>query len=116
MFQWDFESNVQELVEKAEQAIEKEILPKYKIEYLNVWNASIKIKINDKTQFIEKLITCNFAYNNQDVKYGYIDPEFFCSEISKKTKAYSLWRFLITDHDKIIKAFIKMLLNIIEEY
>lgn len=116
MFNGDFNGEMESLIWKVEIAIEKEIVPKFGIEYLNFWNTSIKIKVNDKTELIEKLITCNFAYNNVDAKFGYIDPQFLSSEISKKTKVYDLWKFAITEHDKIIKAFIKMLINIIEEY
>ncbi len=116
MFNGDFDAEMEALIWKVELAIEKEIVPKYGIEYLNFWNTSIKIKINDKVELIEKLITCNFAYNNIDAKFGYIDPQFLISEISKKIKVYNLWKFSITQHDKIAKSFIKMLINIIQEY
>ncbi|MDD2907553.1 MAG: hypothetical protein PHH98_02830 [Candidatus Gracilibacteria bacterium] len=116
MFNGDFLGEMEKLIEKIEIAVEKEIAPNYGLEYLNFGNTSIKIKINDKTQLIEKLITCNFAYNNVDERYGYIDPQFLSAEMSKKTKVHNLGKFPITEHEKIVKAFIKMLVNIIEEY
>lgn len=116
MYNWDFVSEVKDLVETLWDVIEKDILPVYKLDYINFANASLKIKVNDKEQMIEKMITFNLAYNRMDEKFGYIDPQFICDEISKKTKVYSLGRFFIKDKDKIIKAFLKMLTQIIEEY
>ena len=116
MYNWDFVSEVKELVEILWDVIEKDILPVYKLDYINFANASLKIKVNDKEQMIEKMITFNLAYNRMDEKFGYIDPQFICDEISKKTKVYSLGRFFIKDKEKIIKAFLKMLIQIIEEY
>jgi len=116
MFNGNFDNEMETLLKKTEKAVIKEVSVKFWLEYLNFWNSSIKIKINDKIEHIEKLITCNFAYNNVDARYGYIDPQFLCDEISKKTKIYGLWKFLITEHDKIINAFIKKLIFIIEEY
>ncbi len=116
MFNGDFDAEMKSLINKIEKAIVKDISTKFGLEYLNFWNTSIKIKINDKVELIEKLITCNFAYNNVDARYWYIDPQFLSDEISKKTKIYNLGKFSILDHEKIVKAFIKMLTQIIEEY
>lgn len=116
MYKWDFVDEVKDLVETLWEVIEKEILPKYKLDYINFANASLKIKVNDKDQMIEKMITFNLAYNIMDKKFGYIDPQFICDEISKKTKVYSLGRFFIKDKEKIINNFLKMLVWIIEEY
>ena len=116
MFNGNFDAEMKSLINKIEKAIVKDISTKFGLEYLNFWNTSIKIKINDKVELIEKLITCNFAYNNVDARYWYIDPQFLSDEISKKTKIYNLGKFSILDHEKIVKAFIKMLTQIIEEY
>lgn len=116
MFNWDFEWNIKILLEKLWEAVEKQILPNYKLDYINFSNASLKVKVNDKEKMIEKLITFNLAYHNMDKKFGYIDPQFLSDEISQKTRIHNLWRFLVTDYDTLINAFIRKLIFIIEEY
>lgn len=115
-FNWDFYTELENLMELVEKAIEEEIAEKFHIEYIDGSNASIKIKVNDADKKIEKLITCNFTYNKTDEKFWYIDPQFLSSEISKKTQVYNMWKFPIKDKKKIIKKFIEKLIFIIEEY
>ena len=62
-------------------------------------NYSLKIKINDKAEFLEKLITCNFAYNKTDERYWYVDPQFLVDEISKKTKVHGMWKISILNKE-----------------
>lgn len=65
---------------------------------------------------IEKLIVYNFGYSNNDENFWYIIPKFKVSEKSQKTRYYELEKFVITKNDEIIKAFIKKLVEIIEEF
>lgn len=115
-FSWDFHWEIDILMDLVEKAIEKEIIPNFKIEYINYWKNSLKIKINDKAEFLEKLITCNFAYNKTDERYWYVDPQFLVDEISKKTKVHGMWKISILNKENIIEKFIKTLISSIEEY
>lgn len=115
-FSWDFHWEIDILMDLVEKAIEKKIIPNFKIEYVNYWKNSLKIKINDKSESLEKLITCNFAYNKTDERYWYVDPQFLVDEISKKTKVHGMWKISILNKENIIEKFLKTLISSIEEY
>jgi len=115
-FSWDFENEIEKLMKMIEKSINKEIAPKYRIEYCNYWKNNLKIKINDNDKLIEKLIAFNLAYNNTDERYWYIDPQFLVNELWKKTKVIGMWKISIMDKENIIEKFIKILLSIIEQY
>ncbi len=115
-FSWNFHEEMEKLLKKVEKAVKTEIVPNYQVEYVNYWTASMRIKINDKNKWIEKLITCNFTYNNVDERYWYIDPELLSSELSQKTKVYSMWKFPIIEHERIVVDFVKKLIIVIESY
>jgi len=116
MFQWSFDKELEKIIDEAKKVIIKNILPWYWIDYTEYGDYIIKIKINDKELLIEKLITCIFNYKKNDVKFWYINPEFIVTEKWKKTKKYSLWKFTISDTDKIINIFLNKLVEIIEEF
>lgn len=115
-FQWDFHGELEKLMEVVEDVVRKEVIPNYWVEYTEFGTHSMKVKIKDKSLMIEKLVVCNFTYHKNDEKFWYIEPEFIISEKSQKTKKYSLWRFTITHTDEIIKAFIKKMIDVIEEF
>lgn len=111
-FNGDFYLELEKLMIDIEVAVKKYIIPNFSIEYTIFSKDSMKIKTKDS----EKLITCNFTYKKNDEKFGYIDPQFLCSEISKKTRVYDLWKFPILDREKIVNSFVKKLAFIINEY
>jgi hypothetical protein len=115
-FGWDFDAELKKIIESSEESIRKNIIPKYWVEYTEFWNFTVKIKINDTTQMINKLIVCNFNYKQIDLKYWYIHPEFSSTEKWQKTRKYPLGKFSITDTDEIIKVFTENLIEIIEEF
>ncbi len=115
-YSWNFEQELQKIIESSEEVIRSEIIPKYSVEYTEFWNYTVKIKINDKTKMINKLIVCNFNYKINDVKFWYINPEFLSTEKWQKTRKYPLWKFSIDDTDKIMQDFIIKLVDIIEEF
>lgn len=112
----NFDQELQKIIEKSEEVIRSEIIPKYSVEYTEFWNYTVKIKINDKTKMINKLIVCNFNYKPNDVKFWYINPGFLSTEKWQKTRKYPLWKYNIDNTDKIIKDFIIKLVDIIEEF
>ena len=115
-FQWNFHTELKKIMEMTENIIKKQIIPNYWVEYTEYGNTIIKIKINDKNLLAEKLIVCNYDYSKNDEKFWYVIPKFKVSEKSQKTRKYELEKFTISDNEKIIKAFIKSLVEIIEEF
>lgn len=115
-FQWNFQKELGKLIELSEEMITKQIIPNYWVEYTEYGVSIIKVKIKDEKLLSEKLIVCTFDYSKNDEKFWYIIPKFKVSEKSQKTKKYDLSKFTITDNDQIIKAFIKKLVDIIEEF
>jgi hypothetical protein len=115
-FQWDFHKELEKLVEISEDIITKQIIPNYWVEYTEYGDCSIKVKIKCEKLTSEKLIICNFDYSKNDEKFWYVTPKFKVSEKSQKTKNYELQKFPIIQSDKIIKVFIKKLIDIIEEF
>ena len=115
-FQWDFKKSLNELVSKLEIKISEKIIKNYWVEYTSYWDQIIKVKVNDKNQMIEKLITCTLFYNKNDKTYGYITPLFTSAEKSQKTKKYELTRFSLSDIDLIVDKVIGKIVEIVEEF
>ena len=49
-FSWDFHKELETLIEKVEEAIKKQIIPNYWVEYTEYGTYSIKVKIKLSTQ------------------------------------------------------------------
>ena len=116
MFNGDFIGEIDQLIKKLEEEYSKRILKNYKIEYSSYWANSAKVKITDPEKVIFKLIHCKLTYKKNDIKFWYIHPEIISDEKWQKTVTYKLWKFTITDHDKIIKAVLEKTIEAIDEY
>ena len=115
-FGWDFKQLLKDLVSELEIGIAEQIIKNYWIEYTSYWDQIIKVKINDKNLMIEKLITCTLVYNSNDVRYWNITPIFVSAEKWQKAKKHELKSFAIMDKDVIVKAVVRKLLEVIEEF
>lgn len=115
-FQWNFHKELEQIIDRVEEEIQKKIIPNYGVVYTEYGAQNMKIKIKDSNLMIEKLISCNFFYKKNDEKFGYITPLFSSAELWQKTRNYSLEKFVISEHDKIIASFMEKLVEVIEEF
>jgi len=116
MFTDNYNDEMEILVEKAKEIVDEFVIPEYNIEYTSYWNYDFKVKINDDSKLIYKLIHCTFAYKKNDVKFWYINLEISISEKSQKTITHKIWKFPILEQDSIIKVLKEKLISAIEEY
>jgi hypothetical protein len=115
-FGWDFKQSLKDLIPELENTVREKIIPNYWIEYTSYWDVISKIKIKDKVQMIEKLITITLFFNKNDERYWYITPLFTSEEKNQKTRKYEIWKFSINNRSDIAKAIVKKLEEIIEEF
>lgn len=114
-FTSNFELLLDETIEYLSDFYEKELLIRYKLDYIDVLSKTIKIKVNDPWLFIQKIITVTFESNKVDEKYWNSRIELSVSEISMKPKFYLIWKFNITQKELISQKSLKVLIEAIEE-
>jgi hypothetical protein len=106
MFNWKYYKELEDLMEKIEGLVEKEIVPNYPIEYISYWNSNIKVKVDDRENDIERLINCALEYTKNDERYWYINLKFLVTEFSQNKKVFDSGKFFIRDKDKILAKFL----------
>jgi len=116
MYDWNFHTTLEEIVLELEEAISKEIISKYWVQYTQYWDQIIKIKVKDDNLMIDKLIACNLDYSKNDERYGYIIPKFSSEEKWQKPRKHKLDKFVISEKKVIVSAIVEKLKEIIEEY
>lgn len=114
-FKWVFLDELSDTVDALADFLEVEIPKHYEIDFIDVGNKSLKIKINDSTHYICRVINCVFDNNQADAKYGNACLEMISNELSKKPRYKMIGKFNILDRDTINQKTLSMILKSLEE-
>lgn len=110
-----YDKLVEETLEYLSDFFEKELLPKYNLDYIEVLSKNLKIKVNDPDLFIQKILTITFESTKVDEKYWNSRIELLVTEVSRKPKFYLIWKFNITQKELIAQKWLKVVIDAIEE-
>lgn len=110
-----FDELVEETLEYLFDFYEKELLSKFKLDYIEISSKTVKIKVNDPDLFIQKIIMVTFESTKVDEKYWNARVELHVSEVSRKPKFYLVWKFNITHKELIAQKTLNLLIEAIEE-
>ncbi|EKD66343.1 MAG: hypothetical protein ACD_49C00050G0013 [uncultured bacterium (gcode 4)] len=114
-FKWKFEDEFEKTIDIVEDFLEKELEKHFKVDSIISWNNNLKIRINDAEQGIQRIVNCVFRYDKTDIKFWYTHIELASSELSKKSKLHYVWKFSITDREKIKEKVLKDLIVWLKE-
>lgn len=114
-FNKDFENELAKMIENLWNFLDIELEKLFELDYVDIGNKTIKIKVNDKSLFIEKIINIVIDYNAVDEKYGNIRVEVTINETSRKPKFYLIGKFHVLQGEEICKKSLQILIKAIEE-
>ncbi len=115
MFNWDFKKELEKLVEETENYIWEFLWKKFEIVSTISWNNNIKIKVKDSKEYIDRIINCVFAYHLQDIRYWNLKVEIITTEMWIKPIHHIVWKFRITEKQKIKENTLKDIISNLEK-
>lgn len=95
--------------------MDKNLETLFDLDYVDIGNKSIKIKVNDAQLFIEKMVHIVIDYNAVDEKYGNIRVEITVNEVSRKPKFYLVGKLNVLEREEICKKSLRLVQKAIEE-
>lgn len=114
-FNGNFEEELDKTIEILWDFLDKNLETLFDLDYVDIGNKTIKIKVNDQKLFIEKMITIVVDYNAVDEKYGNIRVEITVNEVSRKPKFYLVGKLHLLQREEICKKMLPLLIKAIEE-
>lgn len=114
-FNGNFEEELDKTIEILWDFLDKNLETLFDLDYVDIGNKTIKIKVNDQKLFIEKIITIVVDYNAVDEKYGNIRVEITVNEVSRKPKFYLVGKLHLLQREEICKKTLPLLIKAIEE-
>lgn len=114
-FSWNFEDELDKTVQILWEFLDKNLETLFDLDYVDIGNKSIKIKVNDAQLFIEKMVHIVIDYNSVDEKYGNIRVEITVNEVSRKPKFYLVGKLNVLEREEICKKSLRLVQKAIEE-
>lgn len=110
-----YEEEIKKAVEELWEFLDKELEKIYSVEYVDIGNKNIKIKIEDEDKFIFRIVNCVFDYTSADEKFGNARIELTFNEISQKPRFHLVGKFALTDWENLKKMTLKAIIKWLEE-
>lgn len=114
-FNGNFEEELTKTINIFWEYLDKNLEKIFELDYIDIGNKTIKIKVNDSILFIQKIVNIVIDYNAVDEKYGNIRVEVTVTELSRKPKFYLIWKLHVLERDKICEKWLSVIKKAIEE-